>query len=166
MNSLLLLNRDLLQQLWTPLEKISETNYQNSDAASFEASIGDHVRHVLDHYQCFLEGLPKGKINYDHRRRENLIATDPAYARQEIGRFNQLLVELGEEKDRPLKIFSDDMEDQSAASSLSRELLFLLSHTIHHCALIRPQCQRLKIALSDSFGMAPSTLTHLETKSA
>ena len=163
-NTLLLLNRDLLQQLWELLGQLSEADYRKPHAASFEASIGDHIRHTLEHYQCFLEGLPDGKINYDHRRRENHLASDPVYAQRQIKRIDRALAELNGKNDRPLQIFSGEMGDAPAASSCSRELAFLLSHTVHHCALIRSHGQSLNLTLSDTFGMAPSTLTHLENK--
>ena len=45
-----------------------------------------------------------------------------------------------------------------AASTLSRELQFLVSHTVHHDALIAAAARALGVATEPDFGIAPSTL--------
>ncbi|NIP97468.1 MAG: hypothetical protein GWO24_30170, partial [Akkermansiaceae bacterium] len=43
---------------------------------------------------------------------------------------------------------------------LGRELQFLVSHTVHHFAMIGGICRALGVALEDDFGVAPSTIRH------
>ena len=45
-------------------------------------------------------------------------------------------------------------------SSLGREFQFLVSHTVHHFAMIGSICHDLGIPLDDDFGVAPSILRH------
>ena len=45
-------------------------------------------------------------------------------------------------------------------STVSRELMFLASHAVHHYALIRVHAMQQGIDLGADFGKAPSTLRH------
>ena len=47
-----------------------------------------------------------------------------------------------------------------SSSTLGRELQFLVSHTVHHFAIIGAICHRMDIELAPTFGIAPSTLKH------
>ncbi len=49
-------------------------------------------------------------------------------------------------------------------TSLGRELAFVMSHTIHHNALIGVIAKLLGIDVPERFGYAPSTLAYLETR--
>jgi hypothetical protein len=50
-------------------------------------------------------------------------------------------------------------------SSISRELQVLSSHTIHHFALIAITLRMHGVEMDPDFGMAPSTLRYLASKS-
>ena len=55
----------------------------------------------------------------------------------------------------------DDASDGDVtASSIGRELGFLLSHTIHHCALIAVMMRLRGLATPPGFGVAPATMRH------
>ena len=56
--------------------------------------------------------------------------------------------------------------DQWAPSTMVRELQFLLSHTVHHFALISTMNSINNIATPEDFGIAPSTLAHRRKISA
>jgi hypothetical protein len=45
-------------------------------------------------------------------------------------------------------------------STVRRELQFLLSHTVHHYALIAMICHRHQRPVESDFGVAPSTLNY------
>jgi hypothetical protein len=45
---------------------------------------------------------------------------------------------------------------------VGRELAFVLSHTVHHNALIAVMALTLGVSIPDRFGYAPSTIAHLE----
>jgi len=49
------------------------------------------------------------------------------------------------------------------SSSLGREFQFLISHTIHHFALIAGLCRLHGVSICNDFGVAPSTLRHRAT---
>ena len=45
-------------------------------------------------------------------------------------------------------------------STVRRELIFLVSHTVHHYALIAVMLRHQAVGLPADFGVAPSTLRH------
>ena len=47
----------------------------------YSASIGQHYRHVLDHFLCLESGIAAGEIDYDNRERNPQLETDLNYAR-------------------------------------------------------------------------------------
>jgi hypothetical protein len=51
-------------------------------------------------------------------------------------------------------------------SSISRELQVLSSHTVHHFALIAITLRVHGVEIDSDFGMAPSTLRYLASKTA
>ena len=54
------------------LQNISDEDYQNTSIAPYYSSIGTHVRHILDVFDCIFEGLSKKDINLINRKRNNL----------------------------------------------------------------------------------------------
>ena len=127
-------------------------------------AIGGHVRHILDHVAALAAAPPATVLSYDGRVRGTTIETDPGAAVREMMRLDAALERWS---DRPLDapiavaaIVSPDGRTVTGWSSFGRELAFVLSHTIHHQAivalLLESQGYRL---VDDRFGVAPSTLT-------
>lgn len=156
----------LLSALDSPL-------FSSRDPAVFNSTVGGHLRHVLDHYTSFLDGLgdPAG-IDYEKRARDLRIESECAHARACLAlvadRLEKRLAESS--ADRPVRVRMENPSGPEAvawsASSLSRELEFLLSHTVHHYALIAVICARLGHQPPAGFGMAPSTLRHQAAQAA
>jgi len=63
-------NIGTLQSSATILNNLNDTQYSDTQSPYFSASIGKHVRHIIDHYLCFFTGLEVGRINYDKRQRD------------------------------------------------------------------------------------------------
>ena len=57
-------------------------------------------------------------------------------------------------------------EGQWPESTLERELYVLVSHTIHHYALVAVLLRTLGVDPGPEFGVAPSTLRHWEAAKA
>jgi len=153
-----------LEQGIALLRRVSPGQFIRPQADCFHSTLGGHFRHNLDHYSCFLDGLPAGRVDYDARTRDGLVETDPAYAAGRLEAVGSDLAALGQlDFNTPLLVRMDTgseiPEGQAwAPSSVRRELQFLLSHTIHHYALIAVICHHLGLALDPVFGVAPSTL--------
>lgn len=129
------------------------------------APLGTQFRHVLDHYRSFVQGREAGRIDYDARLRDGLTETDPAeaaaQARTMIAELERIHVEDGS---RALAVQMDTGGGQRMPdwrpSSLGRELQFLVSHTVHHYALIKLLLEDVGIDAGADFGVAPSSLAH------
>jgi hypothetical protein len=140
--------------------------YSKSTPRCLQSGIGSHFRHCVDFYNCFLSSVGSGRINYDLRARNELVERDPELAALELQaiidgllRFSfadgyaELLVVL-EGATRPHN------SPCWTRSSIARELQSLLSHTVHHYALIAMALRLQGIEPAAEFGVAPSTLEH------
>ncbi len=112
-------------------------------------------------------GLATDEIDYDARNREGPLETDRRLAMATALGFLADLDRIdGAIANRPLRITlrsvaGDDPAPDWSQSSLKRELQFLVSHTVHHYALIKELLRRTGFDAGDGFGVAPSTIAAL-----
>lgn len=157
----------MLEQARTLLACVTDEQYVATVPAAFNASIGVHLRHCLDHFTSFLAGTAESRINYDHRERNTTLERnrEAALCRvQEIQVSIDLLnpASLAKPVNITSKVLTNGEFAQEAASSFARELMYVVAHTLHHFALIHVMCNLLKADLPPNFGIAPSTIEHLE----
>lgn len=122
-------------------------------------SIGAHIRHNFDIASSFLSGLRTGKIDYTLRKRNPRIEQDRQYAIVRIRDLIAVLRCIPEEMfSRPVIVRSEVDEAVWHTSSVTRELEFVHSHTVHHHALVAEKLKAFGVMVADGFGVAPSTL--------
>lgn len=130
------------------------------------SAIGRHVRHVLDHYSALQVGIVKNEIDYDLRSRDSEVETDSHLA---VEKINQVMNWMQEhiQFDRPLlmktEVSLDCQETCAVESSLKRELVYLLNHTVHHVAYITLVLRTLGVAVDQHVGIAPATQSYLRS---
>lgn len=146
------------------LLQLTNEQYTYPSNTLFGATIGQHVRHILEFYQSVLNNLNSKIINYDNRSRNLIIETDNAYAIQVIDQVNtQLAFNL---KDESLVLegnfCADEGNEMKIQTSLFRELAYCLEHSIHHQALIKVGLLEVNCLsfIDESFGLAPATIRH------
>lgn len=127
--------------------------------------VGPQFRHVIEHYEVFLAGAPEGRVDYDDRRRDARLDDDRGEALHRLTGICAALAALAPERlGDALRIKMDCgegcEEDPWAASTTKRELQFLLSHTVHHYALIAQLLKARGVEPAAGFGVAPSTLRY------
>ncbi|MEM9227124.1 MAG: hypothetical protein AAGA45_04070 [Verrucomicrobiota bacterium] len=159
-----------LQQGIDLLRRLTADSYASKEARCFGSTIGGHMRHNIDHYYSFVKGYADGKVDYDARLRDDRVETDPAVATEQMVELAAALEGIQEEHlGRDLEVLMDSgseaIDCAPSRSTVKRELQFLLSHTIHHYALIAVICQLNGIEPSAEFGVAPSTLRHRRSSS-
>jgi uncharacterized damage-inducible protein DinB len=157
-------NMECLHQAMELLDGLSAEKFRHREKYCFNSTIGGHLRHNIDHYRSFLEGFAAGQVNYDHRERDARLEEDPQEAVQAIREILDGLQKIDDAAlDTAVKIRMDsggEVENCWSSSTIRRELQFLLSHSIHHYALIATICQLQGIHPQASFGVAPSTLRY------
>lgn len=162
-------NVEALRQGSRLLAGLSAERYTQRTPACFNSSAGGHLRHVIEHYLGFLQGTETnaGEIDYEARARDPLIESDPGYAAAQLDAIGERLTRIAENRTLRVRVEAMPAHNEPAwgASTVVRELEFLLSHTVHHYALIGVICQLAGHTLPKDFGMAPSTLRHLKAQS-
>lgn len=158
-------NVHFLDQGVALLDALDDALYCACDAHG-HSCVGAHLRHVLDCYRCFLRGLSEGRIDYDARERNPELEAQRGVGRQAIRRIRDELLGLQEgDRHREVQVRVDAAawgDDPWSRSTVGRELQFLLSHTVHHYALIAMTLRGLGFEPVQGFGVAPSTLEHLD----
>ena len=155
-------NLEVLRQGLDLLARISDEDYTRTVDPLFGFGVGSHIRHCLDSYRCFIRGLATGLIDFDSRDRDMRVALDREYAR---GQIDWTIIELKRIASSTVPASIQSRQDSPcwAQSSVVRELQFLLSHTVHHFALIALMLRIQGIEISADFGVAPSTLEYWKT---
>jgi hypothetical protein len=137
------------------------------------ASIGQHVRHSMDHMElAILVAATKAgqDLHYDLRVRGGTLEYDMEEAKKRIVNL-VTMVETVTSDDGPIKahfmLSGDSGEEAALESTLSRELGFVAHHAIHHMAMIKIIAMH-HVGLDGSdlpsdFGRAPSTVHHTTT---
>jgi uncharacterized damage-inducible protein DinB len=162
-------NIGYLQQGIDLLNSLDDATYTRATPSTYGNPLGGHLRHCLDHYTNFLAGLAAGQIDYDARQRDPKIESDRTFA---VQKMKELVRELKALKaDSPLQVKMDcgDESDEASwwsESTVRRELQFLVSHTVHHYALIKLILKFQGQDTGPAFGVAPSTLRYNESQKA
>src|ERR1044071_7819814 len=73
-------NLAVIQQGIELIQALGAERYAQRIPLCYNASIGGHLRHIIEHYQAFLRGLEDGEIDYEKRTRDPLVESDPEYA--------------------------------------------------------------------------------------
>ena len=162
-------NLDALRQGSDLIRRLPDAGY--GEATDGAAPVGPHFRHVIEHYSCLLAGHASGRVNYDARERDPALERDRGAA---LARIEELAGELRRlaraDLEAPaevrLECGSGGEPAQWSRSTVGRELQFLLSHTVHHFALIGLLLAQRGIGTGADFGVAPSTLEHRRAQPA
>lgn len=150
----------ILTELQDLLEGLSPHDYASPVAVLSNATVGQHVRHILEFFECLLQSRDTGILNYDNRRRDLEIETNPETAKAVL---NKILQQIGQENiDLVLQQRYTESEDVCIAlpTNFYREIMYNIEHAVHHQALIRIGVQALRpeINLPKAFGVADSTI--------
>jgi hypothetical protein len=154
----------LLHQLDAVIGQLHRDDYSKNLPLFHGASVGQHVRHTLEFFQCLMEARA-GVINYDVRRRDHLIETVPDVARGTIAIVSQYL--NGENHDFRIELEAcyEGETNVQMPSSFYRELSYNIEHVVHHLALIRIALENefSYVQLPENFGVASSTVRYRQS---
>lgn len=147
------------------LAQLGDADYTRKLPVAFNASIGGHYRHCLDHFRSLLDAAMDGDLNYDQRQRGTLIENDRFAALNATRALRE-----GYERLDPIfltralavtcKTSFATSGSQASPSTVGREIMYSVAHAVHHYALIGFMAGVMGLALPNGFGIAPSTLKH------
>ena len=152
---------NIFVQLADSLNQLSQVEYSQPCTTLFNNTIGQHVRHIIELFQCLEKGYDSGVVNYEKRKRDTAIEADKELA-------SRLLLEIhgGLSKENKALTLEASYDDHTTEPILfdtnyNREIAYNLEHTIHHMALIRVGINEISsIELPEDFGVASSTVKY------
>ncbi|MBU2524984.1 MAG: DinB family protein [Bacteroidetes bacterium] len=149
-----------LEKAVTLLQTLDKKIYTDTSTPPYHSSIGGHVRHLLDVFDCAIKGLPHKEINLICRNRDIRIETDKQFAIENIQRIQAEIENL---KNADLNVILPVTDDhgkgqQTINYTLGAILGQAQSHAIHHYAIIGYILNHLNVEVTDkTFGYNPTT---------
>lgn len=142
------------------LENLDSEIYTDSSVGPYYSSIGSHLRHALDFFDCIIKGIDGNNIDLTKRNRDQKIAEDREEAKNVIYSLENILLSYLEVPTDYLIHVTDDMGQGNVTVHYTLEsiLAHANSHLIHHYAIIGYilNHHNLNIKIS-GFGYNPTT---------
>ena len=148
-----------LQKSQVLLDNLSNNQLCDASVSPYYSSIGTHIRHILDFYDCIFTRDSENRIDLTARSRNKDVESDcncaQDYLNLIIGRLSSASFDINE-----TVIIIDDLglgktEIPYTYGSLLSQAN---SHTIHHYAIINYIFDSLGIVINDNdFGYNPTT---------
>lgn len=153
--------KNIFVQLSDSLEQLTPAQYKAPSNVLFNATIGQHVRHIIELFIELNKGYESGVVNYEKRKRDYSIETDKEIASALLREIYQQL----DKADKCLLLESnyDEHSDETiiVETNYIREVVYNLEHTVHHMALIRVGITEVSnIMLPEGYGVASSTVKY------
>lgn len=142
------------------LKLLNNENLSNCSIPPYYSCVGSHIRHILDLYDCILEGYANKSIDLTNRRRDEKMHNDCIYAIDYVNRVINSIKSLDSEDMDNVCVVTDDLGKGlvSIKYTLGALLAQANSHAIHHYAIINYILDRLGFKFNDEdFGYNPTT---------
>ncbi|MBL4745118.1 MAG: DinB family protein [Flavobacteriaceae bacterium] len=142
------------------LETITDTSYTDTSVAPYYASIGVHIRHVGDIFECIFEGVPVNNVDFSARKRMELASQKTTEGIAYFQKIIESLRAVTPSQYEDLILVSDDLGlgVVQVKYTFASTLIQAHSHAIHHFASIGYIITQLGIEIPDSdFGFNPTT---------
>ncbi|WP_242203677.1 DinB family protein [Aestuariivivens insulae] len=159
MNSIIQSTLKTLQKSEHLLVNLEDTVFSNVSVSPYYSSIGSHMRHILDFYDCILNRENGDIIDLTDRKRNKSVETCGEQALCYLKDIVAKLKILDKRIDDTVMVKDDlGMGTVEMPYTYAALLAQANSHTIHHYAIINYILDRLGIVFSDSdFGYNPTT---------
>ena len=151
---------EILRQVSALINGLSDEQYSALLPVLINNSVGKHVRHIVEFYQCFLNGLQIGCVDYDKRERSLLLETNREFTQNSIENIIDLLKIINDSSIQLTVSHGDS--SLIVNTSVFRELAYNIEHTVHHLAIIKIGVMNCfaEIVLPDNMGIASSTIKY------
>ncbi|HBH91121.1 hypothetical protein [Ponticaulis sp.] len=139
---------------------ISDDQFNDKTVPPYHSSIGCHMRHILDIFDCILTGLDAGKVDLTARTRNVQVETDRDVCHEYL---EQVLSGLNDLRSADLERLIDVTDDLGLGAVTCKYTLGALlvqahSHAIHHFAALGyiNSCLGINMPAAE-FGYNPTT---------
>ncbi|WP_370480264.1 DinB family protein [Tamlana flava] len=150
-----------LQKSQVILNSLSNAQLCDASVPPYHSSIGTHIRHILDFYDCIFKVNSEGKIDLTARSRNKDVESDCTCAQDYLKSIMRQLSAVHFNLKDGIWVIDDlGMGKTEIPYTYGSLLAQANSHTIHHYAIINYIFDSLGIQLNDSeFGYNPTTPT-------
>ena len=153
--------QNVFRQLSDSLQELSHEEYSQPSDILFNATIGQHVRHIIELFIELDKGYETGCVNYEKRKRDYTIETNKDVA---IELLHKIYLQL-DKPDKDLLLEANYSEDSNETviihTNYLREVMYNLEHTVHHMALIRVGINEVSsLIVAKDYGVASSTVKY------
>jgi hypothetical protein len=158
MNLIIKANLESLNKTKILLTNISDDIISNKTVSPYYSSIGSHIRHILDFYDCILK--ESDMLDLTARKRNLDVETNCKIALNYYCNIIKKIKALKEvDLDRIVNVNDDlGLGNTVIKCTFSGLLAQANSHTIHHYAIINYILEGLSIKIIDeTFGYNPTT---------
>ena len=148
-------------QLSATLVLLSDHQYTQQCRTLSHSTIGQHTRHIIEMFQCLINGFEEGVVNYEKRQRDTNIETSRDVATSLL----HMICDMLHRENKPMILHAGYCDNTNEVMDLHtnyyREIAYNLEHAIHHMALIKVGVIEVSnISLPEEFGVASSTLKY------
>lgn len=157
-------NKKVLVELTQVLRSIPDITYGRKTLLNEEipaSSIGAHCRHIIEFYQGFIRGLSTGVIDYDSRARNSELESNRTLAIQQIEQISKelpvFIASFSSTAPLDLQAQIDTQQVIKTQTTITRELIFLQTHSVHHQAMIALLMICFGLPTPSGLGVAIST---------
>ncbi|OEJ98788.1 hypothetical protein A8C32_06215 [Flavivirga aquatica] len=148
-----------LQKSQSLLNNITDDQLCNATVPPYCSSIGSHIRHILDFYECIFNMNSENQVDLTARSRNTDVESKCGCANEYLSSIIERLNSLDFDMNKPISVIDDlGLGKVEIPYTYGALLAQANSHTIHHYAIINYIFERLGILLNDSdFGYNPTT---------
>lgn len=148
-----------LQKSKTLLDNLQDDTLCNASLAPYYSSVGTHIRHILDFYDCIFNLNSDNVIDLTARSRSKDVESKCDCALDYLNSIIEKLNTSNFNMDDTVYVVDDlGLGKTKMKYTLGAVFAQANSHTIHHYAIINYILEGLNISLDDTdFGYNPST---------
>jgi hypothetical protein len=148
-----------LQKAEVLLENLTNDQLTNATVSPYYSSIGSHIRHILDFYDCMFSLKDNNQVDLTARSRNKNVECDCDCAKSYLTTIKDRLMTTTFETNQSILVIDDlGLGKTEIPYTYGALLAQAISHTIHHYAIINYIFDSLGIVIDDlEFGYNPTT---------
>jgi uncharacterized damage-inducible protein DinB len=159
----------ILNQLEELIANLSDDAFVKPSKVLSNSTIGQHLRHTLEFFNCLERGCTTGAVNYDKRAHDKQMETDRILALRTIERIKKFVSSIRADQSLHLEVGynAGNEEPITVSTNYFRELIYTIEHAVHHMAIIKIGIMEVApfIRLPTDFGVAASTIRYRKEES-